>query len=190
MDKRKIIRVNRPENPCPHCNSSRVRSDGKCWYCIDCGKYWAKHPKKTPKGRVKGCSTWNKGLTKRTDIRVKNYGEKQSQIKRSNPEFILKAIENLPDRKFDIPKEQLEELYKTMTQKDIADYLKISQSNIALLFKKYDIKSRSNAFFHPHILSEEGRKVLQEKMIGNINWRFSHEYPNKEEQKLIRFFEK
>jgi len=27
-------------------------------------------------------------------------------------------------------------------------------------------------------------------MKGNTNWRFSHQFPNKEEQKLIRFFAK
>lgn len=171
---------------CPRCGSGDYVSYGKCWKCKECSKYWAKNPKK----KQKGWKQWNKGLTKDSDERIKEYSVKQSITKRNNPNFIRQAIANLPPPKINISKEQLSSMYKTMTQKDIANELNISQSRISQLMKKYNIKTRSNASFHPHKLTKEGRKQLSEKMMGNINWRFSYKFPNSEERKLIRFFKK
>lgn len=170
---------------CPSCNSQNINSYGKCWKCKDCGRYWSKNPK--------GRRAWNKGLTKENDTRVKEYSDKQSQTKRSNPEFISKATENLPEPKLVISKEEFIKLYESMNQKDIATKLNVSQSAISLFMKRNNIDARSTGeggAISRRNKQEEINKKISQSLKGNTNWRFSHKYPNSEEEKLIYFFNK
>jgi ribosomal protein L37AE/L43A len=86
--------------------------------------------------------------------------------------------------------EEIKELYKIMTQKEIADKFGVHQTAIQQFMKTRGIKARSKAAFHPHKISETARQKLRNRMIGNIHWHLSHDFPNREEQKLIHFFKK
>jgi len=181
-----IPRVSRPDNPCPVCNSIRVRSDGKCWWCVDCDKRWLKESKKkNPDWRQ-----WNKDLDL-TDQRVRD-GSVKSTITRNKliKEGKINPTANLPPAKIHITKEQLEEFHSKMDQADMAKTLGISQGRVCQLLQKYDIETRSHAALVHWIPTPEFRKELSDRMMGNTNWVLSHEFPNKEEQKLIQFFEK
>jgi len=134
---------------CPRCGSGNVVSYGRMWKCKECSRYFLKVLKK----KQKNWHQWNKGLTKETDERVRAYGIKQSNSKRNNPDFIRKAIENLPPAKIHVSKEELEEMYKTMTQKDIAVKLDCCQGRICQLMRELGLKTRSTARFHPHKMS-------------------------------------
>jgi len=87
-------------------------------------------------------------------------------------------------------KEELKEMYKTMTQQDIADNLGYNQGHIGWLFKKYGIEARDRSSFHPRICSKETRKKMSNKAKGNTHWKFGGKFPNSEEKKMIHFFKK
>jgi hypothetical protein len=179
------------ERTCPACKSINIRSNGSDWFCKDCGKYFKKRVKMNPRGRVKGCITWSKGLTKESDFRVAEFSISLSKTKkRLISEGKLDSTPNLPPVKIYITKEELEELHSIMDQEDMAKTLEISQSRVCQLLKKYDIEPHSHAAVQPHIPTQDERKRTSDRMMGNTNWRLSHEFPNKEEQKMIKFFSK
>ena len=126
-------RANRPEHPCPQCNSTHVRSYGKSWQCADCGKYWVKHPKK-----VDGWQVWNKGLTIKTSESVANGTRKMTATKRKNrAKYRNIFLENHWKPKIRITVEDFKKLYyeEKLSQGDIAKKLGVNQSAISLWMK-------------------------------------------------------
>jgi len=180
---------------CSKCGSGNKASHGKDWKCKDCNGFWRKKRKKNPKGRVKGCITWNKGLTK-DDPRVAEYSRRSRETKiRLIESGKLDPTKNLPPKIYDISKEELRRLYwdKDMRQQDIAIELGCSQSLISLLMKKYGIRNRGHKEGlrrrDPEKLPEIYGK-LSKALKGNTNWRFGGNFPNKQEKKVIDYLAK
>jgi very-short-patch-repair endonuclease/DNA-binding transcriptional regulator YiaG len=178
---------------CSRCGSSDFVSVGKCRKCKVCGKYinWVR------KKEHKGWHQWNKGLTKENDVRVANYGKKISDIKKNNPKYrdiILKNAEK--SRKLFVSIEEIKRLYyeEKLSQHQIARKYGVSQGTVLNFMRKNGLQARpKHMVLRNHFNSEnlkEGYRKVSDKMKGNTNWRFNNEYPNKEEKKLIYFFDK
>jgi len=131
---------------------------------------------------------WSKGLTKETDERIL----KAQKRRESNPEWRNIIINNLPKPRLDGKLEEIKELSKTMSQHEIAEKLGVCQSAISLFMKRHGIKANPKYIWSnrdPKKQLEINRKISK-ALKGNTNWRFSHQFPNSEEKKLIRFFKK
>lgn len=176
---------------CSRCGSSDFVSVGKCRKCKTCGKYitW------TRKKEQKGWHQWNKGLTKE-DPRVAKYGSGCSITKRGFSKYKEIALMNAEkSRKLHTPKKIIEDMYwkQNMTQSQIAEKLNVSQSTINSFMKQNGISNRGRIEGLRRRTEEIKREAygkVSKAMKGNTNWHFSHQYPNSEEKKLIRFFEK
>lgn len=178
---------------CSRCGSVEFVSVGKCRKCKVCGKYitWIHKKKQT------GWRQWNKGLTKETNQSIADYGRKISETKKSNPKYAKIARENaLKSAKLEnrFSDSKIQELYdKLGSQHRLAEYLKVSQSAISLFMKRHKIKSNSKSISLTRQTDEQKKdryRKISKSLKGNTNWRFSYQYPNSEEQKLIRFFNK
>jgi len=175
-----------------------VVSAGKLsWKCKKCNKTFRKNPKK----KQKGWHQWNKGLTKETDKRVAGYGRSGSQTKRSNPskyaEISRQNRRKTAKLEGKVSPEEMQELYdKLGSHREVAKQLNVAQSAISLFMKRHNLKSKPKFDIKTYLknASPEEKKRVYEKvsksMKGNTNWRFSHQFPNKEEKKLIRYFRK
>lgn len=176
---------------CSRCGSLDFVSVGKCRKCKTCGKYitW------TRKKEQKGWRQWNKGLTKE-DPRVAKYGSRCSTTKRGFPKYREIALINAEkSRKLLVSKEVIEDMYwkQNMTQFQIAKKLNVSQSLINSFMKRNGISNRGREEGLRRRTEEIKKEVyvkVSRAMKGNTNWRFSHQYPNSEEKKMIRFLNK
>lgn len=194
--------VFRPEHPCPRCKSIHVCSSTVNWRCVDCGKTWTKNPKGrehlkvfNPDHPCPRCGSTHVGSFKgkRTDGRYAyflchNCGK--SWVKNPKPKGW--RVNNLPKPKLDGKLEEIKRMSKSISQRKIAKKLYVTQTAISQLMKRNKIKARPK-----HIWSnrnpkkqKEINKKISKALKGNTNWRFSHEFPNSEERKLIRFFKK
>ena len=184
--------VYRPNNPCPKCKSIHVRSVGSSWRCVDCGKSWVK----IRKGR-KRCIRPDNPCPKCDSIYVNSYG-KDWKCGDCNKMWRKKLkpkgwrTKNLPKPKLDGKLEEIKKLSKHMSQHQIAKKLGVSQGAISSFMSRYKIKSNPK-----HVWSNrdpEKQKQINKKISkalkGNTNWRFNHEFPNKEEKRMIKFFKK
>lgn len=143
-------------------------------------------------GQPKGCKTWNKGLTKETDERVARYGKNQSATKKQLiKEGKLNPTKNLPEPKIKISREEMINLYKELgNQNEVAKFLNVRQSAISQFMLRRDIRANPKHIWKnrdPKKQAEINKKISK-SMKGNINWRYSHEFPNGDERKLINFF--
>lgn len=187
--------VYRPNNPCPRCNSIHVISVGSSWKCGNCGKTWTKNCKKMnkimrPDNPCPRCDS----------IYVNSYGKDWRcsdchKTWRKNPKPLGWRVKNLPEAKISVSKEELSRLYwdKKLCQMEIAEKLGISQSRVSQLMNEYGISNRGRAEGVNRRTRNQQNKInkkISKALKGNTNWRFSHEFPNKEEQKLIIFFKK
>jgi len=134
-----VVNKSTPIFCCPKCGSESTVSYGKCYLCIDCGKYTAKVQKKDDPD----WQQWNKGLTKETDERVRIAGERALLSKKKNPDFIKTVISNLPDPKITISIDEMKELYQSMSQREIAERLCVSQGAVSMFMKRHNITARS-----------------------------------------------
>lgn len=179
---KRFHRVSRPDHPCPKCGSVFVRSTGKSWHCSDCDKIWQKNPigKKVRFVDRKDNPCPYCGST---HVVSNALNWKCGDCGKS---WVKNKIRNK------ITKEMLEEL-KGKSQYEIAEKLGCSQANVSLLLKKFGLEPNSKSL-GVYRRSEEDKKRIYAKvsnsMKGNTNWRFSHEFPNKEEKKLIIYFKK
>lgn len=187
--------VFRPSNPCPRCKSIHVVSAGSGWRCFDCKHTWIKIRKAHKSQKVyhsdvscpKCCSHQIKSMGKRWHCG--NCGKEWMKQYKEKEDYNYK-------RKLSIPIEEIEKLYyeEKMSQSQIAKKFGVSQGTILNFMRKHDLQTRpKHMVLRNHFNSEnlkKGYRKVSEKMKGNTNWKFSHKYPNSEEQKLIRFFNK
>jgi ribosomal protein L37AE/L43A/transcriptional regulator with XRE-family HTH domain len=179
---KKLSRIVRYDHPCPRCSSIFIQSQSKLWHCSDCGKTWAKNPIKR-----KIIERTNNPCPKCSSIHILSRGINWG-CKDCGNNWI-----KIPKKKvINVSKDILEEL-KKLSQKEIASRLDCSQASISLLMKKFDVKTNPKYLrinpVNPELQREINNKISL-KLKGNINWHFSHQFPNKEEQKLIHFFKK
>lgn len=186
--------VSRPDNPCPYCGSIYVRSMGSSWRCNDCGKSWVKNPKqKSIPNHGVSCPDCNGN---NIVSRGKSWQCKDcNKFWRKNPKPKGWRIKNLPAPKIYVSKKELKKLYwrDNLCQREIAKKLGVSQSRIHQLMEEYSIPNRGKSEGvnrRSKKLQAKINKKISKALRGNINWRFSHRYPNSEEKKLIRFFKK
>lgn len=179
---------------CPYCCSTNISSHGKRdWICNDCKKQFAKHPKR----KDPSWHQWNKGLTKESDSRIASYGKKISVTKKNNPKYRVIILKNMEkSRKLFVSIEEIKKLYydEKLSQKQIAKKYNVSQGTILLFMRKHGLQARPKHTVLPNHFNSEnlrkGYKKVSKALKGNTNWKFSHKYPNSEEEKLIRFFNK
>lgn len=131
---------------------------------------------------------WAKGKTKETDERILT----AQKSRESNPEWKSRVINNLPKPKLDGKLEEIKELAKTMSQHEIAERFDVNQSAISLFMKRNKIKARPKHIWtnRDNRKQTEINQKISKALKGNTNWRFSHEFPNSEERKMIRFFKR
>lgn len=184
--------VYRPNNPCPRCNSIHVISVGSSWKCGDCGKTWVKNRKKR-----KNVMRPDNPCPRCCSIYVVSYGEdwkckECNRMWKKNPKCKGWRKNNLPEPKIQIGREEMIKLYKELgSQSKVAKKLGVTQGTISNFMKKYNIKSNPKYVWN-RTKKEQSKinKKISKALKGNTNWRFSHQYPNSEEKKLIRFFKK
>jgi transcriptional regulator with XRE-family HTH domain len=131
---------------------------------------------------------WAKGLKKESDSRI----AKAQKSRESNPEWRNHVINNLPKPKLDGKLDEIREMVNSMSQSQIAEKLGVTQGAISDFMKRYNIQARPKYIWtnrDPNKQKEINQKIGK-ALKGNINWRFSHKFPNKEEEKLIYFFER
>jgi len=170
----------RPDNPCPKCSSIHVGSQGNRWKCFDCGKNWMKEykPKKPVTRPEHSCPRCG-------SVRVRSHGKDWVCIKCGRT-----WVKNR--RRFPIKKADLLRL-RDKSQYEIAEILGCSQSAVSLAMKRFGVKAHSHYFGVLRRTPEQQKKInkkISKALKGNTHWRFSHQFPNKQEQKLIRFFDK
>jgi len=195
--------VFRPEHFCPYCKSIHIISSYKCWRCGDCGKHWMKNPigrehlkSFNPDVQCPKCNSHRIG---------NNYDDNHDEYFHchdcgkqwaKNPRRKQEGWQswNKGKSKVQISIEEFNDLYfnQQLSQSQIAEKLGVSQTGIGLFMEKYRLKARPQ---HIWINRDPNKQRLINQKIGkalkgNINWRFSHKFPNKEEEKLIYFFER
>ena len=184
--------VFRSENPCPKCQSIHVISVGCSWKCGDCKKTWIKNRQKREK-KIRP----DNPCPKCGSIHVNSNGRdwKCSDCNRTwrkNPKPEGWRTKNLPKPKLNNKVDEIKKLSKHMSQGQIAIKLGVSQGAISSFMNKHEIKCNSKYVWSNR--DPKQQKQINEKISkslkGNTNWRFSHEFPNKEEKKLIYFFKK
>lgn len=129
---------------------------------------------------------WAKGKTKDTDERIL----KAKKSRESDPEWKTRIIKNLPKPKLDGKLEEIREMSKSLNQRQIAEKLNVNQSAISQFMKRYGIKANPKYIWinrDPNKQKQINKKI-GEALKGNTNWRFSHQFPNQEEKKIIHFF--
>lgn len=129
---------------------------------------------------------WAKGLKKDTDERIL----KAKKSRESDPEWRNRIINNLPKPKLDGKLDEIRELAKIMSQGQIAEKLGVSQGAISMFMRRNNVQARPKYIWSNR--DQNKQKEINQKigkaLKGNTNWRFSHKFPNKEEEKLIYFF--
>jgi len=177
---------------CPRCSGSNIVSAGLGWRCKDCKREWRKVYKEK--------RWWNKGLTKETDPRIAEYGRKQSKTRKNNPKYARIVIENrLKSAKLEgkILPEEMQKLYNRLgNQKDVAEFLGVTQTAISYFMKKHKLKSNPQfdlRKYWDNITPEQKEDIyskVSKSMKGNTNWVYGlyDGTPNKEEQLLIDLF--
>jgi len=183
--------VHRENNLCPRCKSNHVISSGSNWKCVDCKKSWRKNYKK----RIFKIILRNKISCPRCGSHhIKSAGNAwhcRNCKKEWMKKYKKKEDYNIK-RKINISKKELKKLSKIMSQHEIAKKLGVSQGAISLFMKRHGIKAKPKYVWSNR--DPKKQKTINKKISGalkgNTNWRFSHQFPNSEEKKLIRFFKR
>lgn len=131
---------------------------------------------------------WSKGLKKESDSRI----AEAQKSRESDPEWKSRVIKNLPTPKLDGKLDEIKELTKTMNQREIAEKYDVNQSAISQFMKRHGIQANPKYVWTNRDPNKQ-REINQKISIalrGNNNWVSNNDYPNKEEQKLIGFFQR
>ena len=131
---------------------------------------------------------WAKGLKKESDSRI----AKAQKSRESDPEWKNRIIKNLPKPKLDGKLDEIKELVKSLSQHQIAEKLGVTQGAISYFMKHHSIQARPKHIWtnrDPNKQREINQKISL-ALRGNNNWVSNNDYPNKEEQKLIGFFQR
>lgn len=190
-----VFRVN---NPCPHCKSTHVVSAGSSWRCFDCKRTWKKAYKQKEDYVRKQAFRSEVSCPNCGSHHVKSAGESWHCCD-CNKEW-MKQYKKKEDysfvRKLDVSVEEIRRLYheEKLSQSQIAKKYNVSQGTVFNFMRKHGLQPRpKHVVLKNHFNSENlkrGYEKVSKAMKGNTNWRFSHQYPNNEEKKLIRFFNK